>query len=149
MLRKILKSKLHRAVVTGSDLNYEGSIAIDEALIEGAELLPNEPVHVWNITNGEHLETYAISAARGSGEICLNGAAARLAHQGDVVIISSFCWLEEEEARHHLPKMVRQPRAGRESLEETRHASPWRMLGLANNAAAEVQAILGGVLSLF
>lgn len=107
MLRKILKSKIHRAVVTGSDLNYEGSIAIDGALIEAAELLPKEAVHVWNITNGERLEIYAISAARGSGEICLNGAAARLAHQGDLVIISSFCWLEEEEARHHLPKTAR------------------------------------------
>lgn len=107
MTRKFLKSKIHRAVVTASDLNYEGSIAIDEALLAEAEFLPYEAVQVWNISNGERLETYVIPAARDSGEICLNGAAARLAQPGDFVIICSFCWLEEEEARHHVPKTVR------------------------------------------
>jgi len=107
MMRKVLKSKIHRAVVTRSDLNYEGSIAVDEALIEEAGLLPYEAVQVWNINTGQRLETYVIPAARDSGEICLNGAAARLAEQGDLIIICSFCWLDEEQARHHVPQTVR------------------------------------------
>lgn len=107
MMRKFLKSKIHRATVTGSDLNYEGSIAVDEALVEEAGLLPYEAVHVWNINTGQRLETYVIPAPRDSGEICLNGAAARLAQQGDLIIICSFCWLDEEQARQHVPKTVR------------------------------------------
>ena len=107
MMRKLLKSKIHRAVVTRSDLNYDGSIAVDEALVEGAGFLPYEAVQVWNINTGQRLETYVIPAARDSGEICLNGAAARLAQQGDLIIICSFCWLDDEEARHHVPKTVR------------------------------------------
>lgn len=107
MMLKLLKSKIHRAVVTGSDLHYEGSIAIDEALIEEAGFLPYEAVQVWNINSGQRLETYVIPAVRGSGEICLNGAAARLAQQGDLIIICSFCWLDEEQARQHVPKTVR------------------------------------------
>lgn len=107
MMLKLLKSKIHRAVVTGSGLHYEGSIAIDETLVEEAGFLPYEAVQVWNINSGQRLETYVIPAARGSGEIYLNGAAARLAPRGDLVIICSFCWLDEEQARQHVPNTVR------------------------------------------
>jgi aspartate 1-decarboxylase len=106
MFRKLLKSKLHRATITRSDLNYEGSIAVDERLLEAADIKPYESVHVWNINNGSRLETYAIPAAAGSGEICLNGAAARLAVAGDLVIIASFQWVEEERVAGHTPKIV-------------------------------------------
>ncbi len=106
MFRKLLKSKIHRATVTRSDLNYEGSIAIDEALLEAANIQPFESVHVWNVNNGSRLETYAVVAERGSGEICLNGAAARMAQPGDLVIIATFAWLDEKEAAAAHPKLV-------------------------------------------
>jgi aspartate 1-decarboxylase len=113
MHRKLLRAKIHRATVTRSDLHYEGSIAIDETLMKAADLWPHEAVHVWNVTNGERLETYVIPAEKGSGEICLNGAAARRAQPGDVVIIASFCWLEEEAVRLHIPKIVMVDRVNR------------------------------------
>ena len=106
MFRKLLKSKIHRATVTRSDLNYEGSIAVDAALLEAADIQPFEAVHVWNVTNGSRLQTYALAVGRGTGEICLNGAAARLAQAGDLVIIASFAWLDETEAAHASPKLV-------------------------------------------
>ncbi len=106
MYRKLLKSKIHRATVTRSDLNYEGSVAVDSTLLEAADIQPFEAVHVWNVTNGSRLQTYAIPAAAGSGEICLNGAAARLAVAGDLVIIASFAWLDESEASSFKPKLV-------------------------------------------
>ncbi len=95
MLRKFLKAKIHGATVTRTDLNYEGSIGIDKALMDAAGILPLESVHVWNSTNGNRLETYAIASETGSGDICLNGAAARLAMPGDLVIIASYGWVEE------------------------------------------------------
>ena len=104
--RKLLKSRIHRATVTRSDLNYEGSIAVDASLLEAADIQPFESVHVWNVTNGSRLETYAIAAESGSGEICLNGAAARLAHAGDLVIVASFAWLDEHEAGAAHPRLV-------------------------------------------
>ena len=106
MYRKLLKSKIHRATVTRSDLNYEGSIAVDASLLEAADIQPFESVHVWNVSNGSRLETYAIAAESGSGEICLNGAAARLAHAGDIVIVASFAWLDEHEAATAHPRLV-------------------------------------------
>jgi aspartate 1-decarboxylase len=106
MFRKLLKSKIHRATVTRSDLNYEGSIAVDTDLLEAADIQPFEAVHVWNVTNGSRLQTYALAVGRGTGEICLNGAAARLAQAGDLVIIASFAWLDEKEAAAHSPKLV-------------------------------------------
>jgi aspartate 1-decarboxylase len=106
MLLKMMKSKIHRATVTRADLNYEGSIAIDSQLIDAAGLLPGEAVHVWNVNTGQRLETYVIPADRGSGEICLNGAAARLAQPGDLVIVTSFCWLEEDAARQYRGRVV-------------------------------------------
>lgn len=106
MLIKLMKSKIHRAVVTQSDLHYEGSIGIDEDLLEASGILPHEAVHVWNVNNSERFETYAIPLQRGSGEICINGAAARLAQPGDLVIIASFCWMEEEQGRSYKPTVV-------------------------------------------
>lgn len=106
MFRKLLKSKIHRATVTKSDLNYEGSIAVDAALLEAADIQPFEAVHVWNVSNGSRLQTYALPVERGGGEICLNGAAARLAQAGDLVIIASFAWLDEKEAAAARPRLV-------------------------------------------
>jgi len=106
LLRKLLKAKIHRATVTGADLEYEGSIGIDPDLLEAVDLAENEAVHVWNMSNGERIETYVIRAEPGSGEICLNGAAARLFHPGDRVIIASFCWIDERELADHEPRIV-------------------------------------------
>lgn len=106
MLIKFMKAKIHRAIVTGADLHYEGSIGIDQDLLDASGILPFEAVHVWNVSSGTRFETYAIPLGRGSGEICVNGAAARLVHAGDPVIIASFCWMEEAEARQYQPTVV-------------------------------------------
>jgi aspartate 1-decarboxylase len=106
MIIKLMKSKIHRATVTGADLNYEGSIALDEDLMESAGFLLGEAVHVWNLSNGERFETYVIKAPRGSGEVRLNGAAARLVHPGDLIIVVSFCWMEPAESKQHTTKVV-------------------------------------------
>lgn len=103
----MLKSKIHRAVLTGTELDYEGSIAIDRQLMEAADLLPGEQVHVLNINNGARLVTYVIEAAAGSGTILLNGAAARLGCKGDLVIILSYAAMDEDEARAYRPKVVK------------------------------------------
>ena len=105
-MRVMLKSKIHRAHVTHVDINYEGSIAIDRHLMEEADILPYEQVQVLNINNGARFETYAIEAEPDSGEISIRGAAARLAAVGDVVIILSYCQLEDAEARNFAPKLV-------------------------------------------
>ncbi|UCC16498.1 MAG: aspartate 1-decarboxylase [Dehalococcoidales bacterium] len=104
MMRNMLKSKIHRATVTGADIDYEGSIAIDTRLMEAADILPFEQVHVLNINNGARFETYVIKGEK--GEICINGAAARLAMKGDMVIILTYQQMEEEEARTYTPKLV-------------------------------------------
>ncbi|GMR05105.1 MAG: aspartate 1-decarboxylase [Thermodesulfobacteriota bacterium] len=106
MQRIMLKSKIHRAVVTVSNPDYEGSVAIDASLMEAACIYPFEQVHIYNITNGERLTTYAIEAERGSGTISINGAAARLAEQGDLVIIASYAALDVEAAAGHEPVLV-------------------------------------------
>ncbi|NNU14722.1 aspartate 1-decarboxylase [Parvularcula sp. ZS-1/3] len=106
MRLSMLKAKLHQATLTMTDLHYEGSIAIDEDLLEASGILANEKVDVWNITNGARLTTYALPAERGSREIMLNGAAARHAHQGDRVIITAFCEVEADEAKTHKPTVV-------------------------------------------
>jgi len=100
------KGKIHRATVTQADLNYVGSITIDRTLLEGANIYPYEKVQVVNVTNGSRLETYAITGAPGSGVICLNGAAARLAAVGDIVIIVSYSECDEQEIRHLIPHLV-------------------------------------------
>lgn len=106
MLRKMLKSKIHRATLTRTELQYEGSISVDQRLLDAAGIVPFESVHVWNINNGERLETYALSAPAGSGEICLNGAAARLGQPGDKIIIATFCWLEDKDCSGYSPAVV-------------------------------------------
>jgi aspartate 1-decarboxylase len=102
----MLRSKIHRATLTGTDLNYEGSVAIDDDLLQAADILPGEQVHVLNLSNGERLVTYAIKAPAGSGTMLLNGPAARLAVPGDRVIVISYCSVSDEEARTMKPKIV-------------------------------------------
>lgn len=106
MLLCILKSKLHKAVVTETNIDYVGSITIDEDLMEVSGMIPYEQVHVWNITNGSRLITYVIPGERGSGVICLNGAAAHLNRMGDRVIVGAFAQMTEEEAKTFKPKIV-------------------------------------------
>ena len=106
MDRKMLKSKIHRATITGADLHYEGSITIDRELMEAADIIPYEAVCVWDVTNGSRLETYAIEGEPGSGVICLNGAAARMVAPQDLVIIASFVSMSDAEALAHEPKLV-------------------------------------------
>jgi aspartate 1-decarboxylase len=106
MFRTMMKSKIHRAVVTEANLNYVGSITIDENLMDAVDILPNEKVQVVNNTNGARLETYVIPGPRGEGTICLNGAAARLVQPGDVVIIISYAMMTDEQARDYKPKVA-------------------------------------------
>ena len=105
-MRTMLKSKIHRAHVTETNINYEGSITIDQKFMEEADILPFEQVQVLNINNGARFDTYAIEGKRDSGEICLNGAAARLAIKGDIIIILAYCYVEDDEARNFIPKLV-------------------------------------------
>jgi aspartate 1-decarboxylase len=102
----MMKSKIHRATVTEANLNYVGSITIDTELLEAADILPHEKVQVLNINNGARFETYAIPGERGSGVICVNGAAARLVQPGDIVIIISYGFYSDEEARNLTPRVV-------------------------------------------
>jgi aspartate 1-decarboxylase len=106
MRRTMLKSKIHRATVTGSDLHYVGSITVDADLLEAADILEHELVHVLDVDNGARFETYTIAGARGSGEIKINGAAARLVHTGDTVIVVSYGEYEKEELEMYEPKVV-------------------------------------------
>jgi aspartate 1-decarboxylase len=101
-----MKSKLHQATVTEANLHYVGSITIDEDLMEAVDILPNEKVQIVNNNNGARFETYVIAGERGSGVICLNGAAARLVHVGDTVIIIGYAMMNEEEARANQPKVA-------------------------------------------
>jgi len=103
---RLLKGKIHRATVTGADLNYEGSIEIDSSLMEAAGIIPFEQVDIWNITNGERFSTYALSASRGSGTIAINGAAARRVQPGDEIIITVYAWMSEKQARGFKPRVV-------------------------------------------
>jgi aspartate 1-decarboxylase len=103
---EVLKSKIHRAVVTEANLNYIGSITVDEALMEAANLIENEKVQVVNVNNGERLETYVIKGKRGSGVCCLNGPAARKAAVGDIVIIISYASMDFEEAKVFKPTVI-------------------------------------------
>lgn len=106
MQRVMLKSKIHRATVTDANLDYEGSVAIDEALMEAAGIYEFEQVQIYDINNGSRLTTYAIKGERGTGVISINGAAAHLARKGDLVIIASYSVLEESEAAKHSPVLV-------------------------------------------
>ncbi|SOE20897.1 L-aspartate 1-decarboxylase [Spirosomataceae bacterium TFI 002] len=106
MLVNIFKSKIHRVKITQAELNYVGSVTIDEDMLDAAGIKENERVQIVNNNNGERLETYAIKGKRGSGIVCLNGAAARKAQVGDIVIIISYAWMTPEEAANHKPKVV-------------------------------------------
>src|SRR5258706_3485156 len=98
-MRTMLRGKIHRATVTGADLHYEGSVTVDVDLLERANILQYERVDIWNVTNGERFSTYALEGKRGSGVVCINGAAAHKASKGDLVIIAAFAEVNEEEAR--------------------------------------------------
>ncbi len=113
MLRSMCKSKVHRATVTGAALHYEGSLTLDRDLMDAADLLVHERVQVVNISTGDRFDTYIIEGEPGSGAVCLNGAAARLGHPGDLVIIMSFAYYTEDEARSHAPRVVRVDSANR------------------------------------
>ena len=103
---EVVKSKIHQVTVTGADLNYIGSITIDEALMEASNIIEGEKVQIVNINNGERLETYAIRGERNKGEICLNGPAARKVQKGDVVIIISYAQMDSEEAKTFVPTII-------------------------------------------
>jgi aspartate 1-decarboxylase len=106
MRRVMFKSKIHRATVTQADLDYEGSLTLDPNLLEAADILPYEQVHVWNVTRGTRLSTYAIAGDVNSGVVCINGAAAHLVSPGDLVIIATFTEMDEAEGRNYMPKVV-------------------------------------------
>ncbi len=126
MRRSLFKSKIHRARVTQADVDYEGSVTIDANLMEAADILPFERVHVWDVTNGSRLETYAIRGDAGSGVICINGAAAHLIKPGDLVIIATFADVEEAEARTWKPRVVLVDDQNRPRVVEGEIAGPKR-----------------------
>jgi aspartate 1-decarboxylase len=103
----LFKSKIHHATVTHADVAYEGSVTIDLDLMDAANILPFEAVHIWNVTRGTRLMTYALEGPRGSGAICVNGAAAHLNQPGDQVILATFAEMTEDEARRHVPTVIR------------------------------------------
>ncbi len=104
---KILRGKIHRATVSDANIDYEGSITLDASLMEAARILPYQEVEVWDVTNGERLQTYAVAGPRRSGVVCLNGAAARKVQVGDLVIVAAYGWLDENEALQYEPSIVR------------------------------------------
>jgi aspartate 1-decarboxylase len=106
MARIMFKSKIHRATVTEANLDYEGSLTVDEDLLDAAEILPYEQIHVWDVTNGTRLMTYALPGERGSGKICVNGAGAHLVKPGDLVIVATFATMTTKRARKHEPTVV-------------------------------------------
>ena len=119
-MRTMLKSKIHRARVTGLNIDYEGSITIDKKLMVEADILPYEQVQVLNLNNGARFTTYAIEGTRDSGRICLNGASARLAQKGDIILILAYCQVEDSEANNFLPRLVYVD--GKNRIFETRRA---------------------------
>jgi aspartate 1-decarboxylase len=106
MFRTLMKAKIHRATVTESNLNYVGSITIDEDILDAVDMIPNEKVQIVNNNNGARFETYIIPGKRGSGVMCLNGAAARLVQEGDTIIVISYAMYDETEAKNHQPKVA-------------------------------------------
>ncbi len=104
--RSLLKSKIHRATVTHADIDYEGSLTLDSELLAAADILPFEEVHVWNVTRGSRLRTYAMAGPAKSGIVCINGAAAHLAHPGDLVIIATFTQVDDSVARTWRPRVI-------------------------------------------
>jgi aspartate 1-decarboxylase len=119
MRLNVFKSKIHRATVTHADLEYEGSVTVDSDLLDAAEILPYEAVHIWNVTRGSRLMTYALPGPRGSGAICVNGAAAHLNQPGDMVILATFAEMGQEEARRHRPIVVRVDENNRQTEDDS------------------------------
>jgi aspartate 1-decarboxylase len=107
MRRTMLHSKIHRATVTGADLDYEGSVSIDTELLQAADIVPGQQVHIWNITQGSRIVTYALAGEPGSGTVCINGAAAHQNSPGDLVIIASWVELEDSRILDHQPRVIR------------------------------------------
>ena len=122
MQRTMLKSKIHRATVTNSELGYEGSCAIDEDLLEAADIREYQQIEIWNVDNGERFTTYAIRAERGSGVISVNGAAARKAAPGDILIIATFARYDEAELKNYKPDLVYVD--GRNRIKQQRRSIP-------------------------
>lgn len=122
MFRTLLKSKIHRVAVTQCELHYEGSCAIDEDLLDAANIAENEQVHIWNINNGERFVTYAIRGERGTGMISVNGSAARRASAGDLIIIAAFAQVHEDQVANHIPQLVFVDSNNRQT--ELRHQVP-------------------------
>jgi len=129
MYRNMLRGKIHRATVTGADLHYEGSATLDSDLMARADIVEHQEIEVWNVTNGERFRTYALPGQPGSGVICMNGAAAHKVRVGDLVIIATFGWMTDAEARdweprlvfvdeHNRPKQPRAERAGQADVEQ-------------------------------
>ena len=106
MTRTMMKSKIHRATVTETNVDYEGSLTVDEDLLRAADILPHEQIHVWDVTNGARLITYALAGPRGSGTVCVNGAGAHLIKPGDVVIIATYAEMKNRAAKKHEPLVV-------------------------------------------
>lgn len=119
MRLNVFKSKIHRATVTHADLDYEGSVTVDSDLLDAAEILPYEAVHIWNVTRGTRLVTYALPGPRGSGAICVNGAAAHLNKPGDKVILATFADMTRAEARRHRPIVVRVDEQNRQTEDDS------------------------------
>jgi aspartate 1-decarboxylase len=126
MFRTLLKSKIHRVAVTHCELHYEGSCAIDEDLLEAANLVENEQIHIWNINNGERFITYAIKGERGSGMISINGSAARSAVVGDLIIIAAFAQVHDDQVATHQPELVFVDNKNKQT--ELRHKVPTQRL---------------------
>lgn len=126
MFRSLLKSKIHRVAVTHCELHYEGSCAIDEDLLDAANLVENEQIHIWNINNGERFITYAIKGERGSGMISVNGSAARRAAVGDLIIIAAFAQVHNDQVAGHEPQLVFVD--GKNQQTELRHQVPTQLL---------------------
>lgn len=126
MFRTLLKSKIHRVAVTHCELHYEGSCAIDEDLLDAANIVENEQIHMWNINNGERFVTYAIKGERGSGMISVNGSAARRASAGDLIIIAAFAQVHNDQLSAHEPQLVFVDDKNRQT--ELRHKVPTQRL---------------------
>ena len=126
MIKQLLRAKIHRATITHADLDYEGSVTIDEDLIDAAGMVEFEAVHVWNLTRGTRLVTYVLRGPRGSGLICINGAAAHLNKPKDLVILACFVDMNEEQARKHQPLVVRVDERNRVIGTEAEIAGPAR-----------------------
>jgi aspartate 1-decarboxylase len=106
MQRLMFKSKVHRATVTGANVDYEGSLTVDADLLDAADILPHEQIHVWDVTNGTRLVTYALPGPRGSGQVCVNGAGAHLIKPGDLVIVATYTLMTGRKAKKYVPTVV-------------------------------------------